>query len=231
VWPRVRFEDGTERALGFSTQPSKYPPAIARARDSPLTEFAPGREGHRLRGRGHRIVESATERLKEERCAILTRLLARNQIFNQHLVRFSWRGELNNPILEIFMPLTVVLAVGLDSSLLARESSDWKSAGYVFTSTGSIREAIGHCRYGDFDLILLGHAIPPDSRERLTFLIRASGSRTPVVCVADPSSDSDSFADATIRNGPISLLQGIRELLAERAKPHMPSQARPGIAA
>jgi hypothetical protein len=160
----------------------------------------------------------------------LNRLFAKNQIFKQYLAGFPAVGA-KYPILETFMPLTVVLAVGLDSSLLAGQSSIWESAGYVVTSTGSIREAIGHFRYGDFDLVLLGHAIPTDSRERLTFLIRASGSRTPVVCVTDSSTDCDSFADATLKNEPSNLLQGIGELLAERAKPPAPSRAMPGIAA
>lgn len=128
------------------------------------------------------------------------------------------------------MPLTVVLAVGLDSSFLARQNSDWKSAGYIVTSTGSIREAIGHIKDGDFDLILLGHAIPTNSRERLTFLIRSSGSRTPVVCVADSSTEHDSFADATIRNEPASLLQSIGEVMAKQG--NRPRRlAMPGIAA
>jgi DNA-binding NtrC family response regulator len=129
------------------------------------------------------------------------------------------------------MPLTVVLAVGLDSSLLAAQNSVWQSAGYFVTSTGSIREAIGHIRDGDFDLVLLGHSIPTDSRERLTFLIRAIGSRTPVVSVTDSSTGCDLFADATIRNEPSNLLQSIGELMAERVKSPAPIRAMPGIAA
>lgn len=129
------------------------------------------------------------------------------------------------------MPLTVVLAVGVDSSLLAGQKSVWQSAGYVFTSTGSIREAIAQIRDGDFDLVLLGNAIPTDSRERFAFLVRAIGSRTPVVSITDSASHRDSFADATMRNEPISLLQGIGELMAERAKWYAPSRTIPGIAA
>jgi DNA-binding response OmpR family regulator len=116
------------------------------------------------------------------------------------------------------MSLTVVLAVGLDSSLLANQSSVWQSAGYLVTSAGTIREAIAHFRDGDFDLVLLGRSIPADSRERLTFLIRASGSQIPVVCVAGSSSDSDTFADATITSEPIKLLEGIGEIMAKRPK-------------
>jgi hypothetical protein len=120
--------------------------------------------------------------------------------------------------LEALMSLTVILAVGLDSSLLANQSSFWQSAGYIVTSTGSIREAIAHFKDGDFDLVLLGCSIPTDSRERLTFLIRSSGSQIPVVCVADSCNDSDSFADATVIGEPVKLLEDIGEIMAKQAK-------------
>jgi len=116
------------------------------------------------------------------------------------------------------MPLTLVLAVGVDSLLLATQGPVWRSAGYIVTSVGSIREAIIQLKDGDFDLVLLSHSIPAESRERLTFLIRSSGMRVPVVCVTDASNGHDSFADATIRNEPDSLLQGIAELFATRVK-------------
>ncbi len=128
------------------------------------------------------------------------------------------------------MSPTVVLAVCLDSSLLTNQSAVWRSAGYYFTFTGSIREAIAHFRDGDFDLVLLGHSIPAESRERLAFLIRASGSRIPVVCIADSSSDVDTFADATIRSEPIKMLEDIEELIANRAKRPAANRAMSRIA-
>jgi DNA-binding NtrC family response regulator len=128
------------------------------------------------------------------------------------------------------MSLTVILAVGLDSSLLTNQGTDWRSAGYIVTSAGSIKEAIAHFKDGDFDLILLGCSIPTESRERLTFLIRSSGSRIPVVCVADSCTDSDSFADATVRNEPIKLLEDIGEIMAKRPRTPAASRAMPGIA-
>jgi DNA-binding response OmpR family regulator len=114
------------------------------------------------------------------------------------------------------MPLTVLLAVGLHSSLLESQRSVWQSAGYHITSADSIREGIAQFHKGDFDLVLLSHSIPAESRERLTFLIRASGSRIPVICVSDSSSSCDSFADATVQGGQDNLLRGIENLLAKR---------------
>jgi hypothetical protein len=133
--------------------------------------------------------------------------------------------------LEGFMPATVVLAVGVDSALLANPCSVWQSAGYFVTFAGSIRDAIVHFRDGDFDLVLLGPSIPADSRERLTFLIRASGARIPVVCISDSSGACDSFADATVRNEAFDLMRGIGEVLTKRAKAPAASGAMPRIAA
>ncbi len=128
------------------------------------------------------------------------------------------------------MSFTVILALGLDS-LVAGQRSVWQSAGYFVTPIKSINEAIAHLREGDFDLVLLGHSIPTDSRERFTFLIRASGSRTPVVSVSDSSTECDSFADATIRNDPAGLLKSIRELMAEHTRANGPSRSAPVFAA
>ena len=93
---------------------------------------------------------------------------------------------------------TAILAVGLDSPGTEADRRTWQSEGYFVTWTNSIREAIEWFRVGDFDLVLLGGSIPPESRERLAFLIRASGSNTPVVSITGSSTDCQSFDDATI---------------------------------
>jgi DNA-binding NtrC family response regulator len=92
----------------------------------------------------------------------------------------------------------------------------WRAAGYIVVSATSIREAIDHFKAGDFDLVLLGDSISKENKERLTFLIRASGSRTPVACIANAPGDFDSFADATLKNDSGVLLTGMGELM-ERA--------------
>jgi DNA-binding NtrC family response regulator len=116
------------------------------------------------------------------------------------------------------MSTIVVLAVCLDSLQPGTQDSAWKSAGYVFTPAGSISEAINHFKAGDFDLVLLGHSIPADSRERLTFLIRATGSHVPVISIAGASGLHDSFADATFRFDSGDLLAGMGKLLAIKAQ-------------
>ncbi len=115
------------------------------------------------------------------------------------------------------MPLIVVLAVGMDSWKLTTESPAWKSQGFIVISAGSINEAIDHFRAGDFDLVLLDQSISPESSERLTFLIRAAGSLTPVVCLAGTSCDSRAFADSTLGNDSNQLMDSMKELLTKKA--------------
>jgi len=116
------------------------------------------------------------------------------------------------------MPITVVLAVGLDAWQLTGHSSALRSAGYVVISAMSSREAIAHFRAGDFDLVLLGDSISMEDKERLTFLIRVSGSTTPVVCIAKSPGDRNRFANATVKGDVNALLKGMRAALAKAAK-------------
>jgi EAL domain-containing protein (putative c-di-GMP-specific phosphodiesterase class I) len=105
----------------------------------------------------------------------------------------------------------------MDSSLIAAQLPAWRSVGYIVTAAHSVREAIDHFKSDDFDLVLLGHSIPAESRERLTFLIRASRSLTPVICIANSPDEWDAFADATITDEPDKLLQKLGEFMAKKA--------------
>jgi DNA-binding NtrC family response regulator len=112
--------------------------------------------------------------------------------------------------------MMVVLAVGLDSTLLRTQASIWKAAGCIVRAAGSIREALQHLRDGDFDLVLLGPFLPPEKRRKLTGLIRALGSRVPVASIAKSSGDRDPFADATLNLEPREMLAAMNDLVAKR---------------
>ena len=111
------------------------------------------------------------------------------------------------------MRVTVVLAVGMDSWQVAAERSMWNSAGYFFVPATSIRDAMNHFRAGDFDLVLLGHSLSAEDKERLTRSIRACGSSTQVVSIAGSHSNLDAFADATLRSDSGNLPMNMRALL------------------
>jgi CheY-like chemotaxis protein len=111
------------------------------------------------------------------------------------------------------MPLTLVLTVGSDSSLLGSRSEVLKSAGYMVVSALSIREAVDRFQDGDFDLIILCHSIPTKDRERLIGLIRALGSLTLIVCIAKTSGQQDAFQTATLNeNDTKEFLADLREI-------------------
>lgn len=93
-----------------------------------------------------------------------------------------------------------------------------RSAGYVVVSAASIKEAINLFHDGDFDLLVLCHSIPTKDRDRLTCLIRASGSRTPVVSVSGKLCECDAFADVTLEDGLNKFLAGINDLLIKQAR-------------
>jgi CheY-like chemotaxis protein len=116
------------------------------------------------------------------------------------------------------MPLTVVLAVGMDAWLLTTQSPIWKAAGYIAVSAASIKEAIDFFKTGDFDLVLMGHSIPVESKQRLIHLIRATGAQTPVVSIEKSPKACDTFADATMHNDAGAVFAGIGKLLAEKTK-------------
>jgi CheY-like chemotaxis protein len=117
------------------------------------------------------------------------------------------------------MHITVVLAVGLDSWRLTSQGSDLRSAGYVVISASSIRDAIEQFKVGDFDLVVLDYSISAEHKERLISLIRASGSRTPVVCIPNSSDDCDSLADGTLQCDASALLTGMEDILAMTPRP------------
>ncbi len=115
------------------------------------------------------------------------------------------------------MSLNIVLAVGLDSWLLAAQAPMWRSSGYVVVSAETIVEALDLYEGGDFDLVLLGHAVPGEKRERFISLIRASGARTPIACIAGDPGDHAQFTGSILNSESRALLAGMNHLLAEEA--------------
>jgi DNA-binding response OmpR family regulator len=122
------------------------------------------------------------------------------------------------------MAVTVVLGVELDPWMLMAQDSQWRSEGYIVIHAYSVRDAIDHFNAGDFDLVLLGCSMTMESKKRLTSLIRASGSYTPVVSIAGSREVCHTFADATLTDDPRELLKGIKEVSAARTR--MPAAMR-----
>ena len=94
-----------------------------------------------------------------------------------------------------------------------------RSAGYLVESAFSTKEAVSQLRSSDFDLVALCHSMSPEDRDRLTGLIRISGSSIPVVTIA-PYSDhlSNACIDGVIDSTPEGLLDGVETALQRAPK-------------
>jgi CheY-like chemotaxis protein len=122
-----------------------------------------------------------------------------------------------------------ILSVGLDPSLSGKRNLLLQSAGYSVTTSSSLKEAANRIRGTDLDLILLCHSIPATDRERMTCLIRASGSFFPVISVAVTSGQRDLFPDATLdEHDQATFLWSIHEILVNSAKKRSMRPVREG---
>jgi CheY-like chemotaxis protein len=81
-----------------------------------------------------------------------------------------------------------------------------------------LKRRVDHFQSGDFDLVLLCHSVPAGDRERLASLIRASGSRIPIVSIAGSLGECDAFANSTLEDGHNKFVAGIRDALSKAKK-------------
>jgi CheY-like chemotaxis protein len=113
---------------------------------------------------------------------------------------------------------TLILSVGLDPAVLHARETVLRSEGYIVVSATSVKEAFQLFQEGDFDLMILGNSLAAKDRERLTCLIRVSGSRIPIASISSTPWEHGIFPEATISENPAELVAGIRRLLAQRFK-------------
>jgi DNA-binding NtrC family response regulator len=117
------------------------------------------------------------------------------------------------------MPITMVLAIGLDSTFLHAQRQALKAAGYFVCSSQSPNAAIDEFREGDFDMVLIGQSVEAERKERLIAMIRDTGSRVPIICVAEPASYFDTMAAAIAAIEPRYEMRSLGDLLVSQKKP------------
>lgn len=112
------------------------------------------------------------------------------------------------------MPVVLILAVGQDPMVLSSRCSILRSAGYLVRPSSSIAEAIDVFEDLDLDLVLLCHSIPVEDRDRLTGVIRSTGSRIPIYTVGSASSDFEAGrADGIVSCRPEALIRELDAVL------------------
>jgi DNA-binding response OmpR family regulator len=117
-----------------------------------------------------------------------------------------------------FSTQALILNVGQDSALLNTRTLILQAAGYSVQAACSIHQAIEDFKAADFDLVLLCHSLALQDRSRLVALIRASGSRIPVVTIAGSGQEADPFADVTVESAPEKLFLCISQVMQKAAR-------------
>ena len=111
-----------------------------------------------------------------------------------------------------------ILSISYDKSLLVTRQMLLENSGYMVTSALGFAEAIEICSGDfDFDLILMGHSMPPKDKAVLLTAIREECS-APLLSIfrqGDPPVSQASF-HINAQEGPVALLQKVREALEER---------------
>jgi CheY-like chemotaxis protein len=139
------------------------------------------------------------------------------------------------------MAHTVVLAIGHDPLLLQARSTRLQAAGYTVESFLSLKQALAQFRAGDFDLVIVCYSIPPEEREHLSSGIRAHSALTPIIQILEEPANAGldrtgpdnvdthkadlhvndpraPWADGTVHDDPVRLLNALREALVLAAK-------------
>jgi CheY-like chemotaxis protein len=125
------------------------------------------------------------------------------------------------------MKAALILFVGKDALIMDARTSPLRAAGRTVVSAFSIKKAAERFLGCDFDLILLDNSLPAIDADRITCLIRASGSLAPVVSIASERDYKNQFADMTVGSDLVSLRIGVRNGLAKSAK--LPAAFAPSL--
>jgi DNA-binding response OmpR family regulator len=109
-----------------------------------------------------------------------------------------------------------ILSISYDSSL--RKSREWilEREGYAVASAASFGEAINFCRTELFDLVVIGHCIPSNNKQRIIAALR-SVRETPVLALLEPGAPHVPEADYSVESltGPRELTAVIKKILAK----------------
>jgi DNA-binding response OmpR family regulator len=107
-----------------------------------------------------------------------------------------------------------ILSIGYDEPLLLTRQYILQQAGFTVVSALRLEEAIRHCKHQKFDLIVLGHSIPPTDKTRLIAAgKKLAGCPTLSITGSDqsPHPGVDYSVDAS--EGPRALVHAIQAVL------------------
>ena len=90
----------------------------------------------------------------------------------------------------------------------------FEQAGFEVVSALGFSEAIAHCAEGKFDVVVLGHTLPPKDKTALVSALR-DRCHCPVLSIRKPGQGKDPDADYSVDagEGPEAMLAALREAL------------------
>lgn len=109
-----------------------------------------------------------------------------------------------------------ILSISYDRALLQTRSMLLEEAGFEVVSASSFRQAFELCRAGEFDLLIIGHSIPPRDKASLIASAR-HGSKAPVLSIRTDTEPPAPGADFSVfgLEGPKILLEAVNEAFAK----------------
>ncbi|MEO8726200.1 MAG: hypothetical protein ABI383_08755 [Acidobacteriaceae bacterium] len=124
----------------------------------------------------------------------------------------------------------VALHVGADAMLLSTRTDVLRRTGLRIVPASSVPEAVRMFLAGDYDLVIVCHSVPADSRRALTNLVHSHSSSVPVILVTIVP-EQDLFVDAIVDGEAAKLVAEIPQILSRwvpmTALSSRPSSERP----
>ncbi len=108
-----------------------------------------------------------------------------------------------------------ILSVSNNPRLLLARNDMLALAGYAVSSPRSPQEAIQLYRQNAYDVIVIGHSVPPPERAAIIRAIQGIGPRVPIIFAAPAGEPPELLADETADIGnPDALIQALNRVLA-----------------
>jgi DNA-binding response OmpR family regulator len=105
-----------------------------------------------------------------------------------------------------------ILSISYDRALLQTRRMLLEEAGFEVISASSFREAFDLCRVGAFDLLIIGHSIPPNDKASMIAAARRTA-KAPILSIRTDTEPPAQGADFSVfgLEGPKVLLEAVKE--------------------
>ena len=107
-----------------------------------------------------------------------------------------------------------VLSISYDESIMKTRHYIFEQAGFDVISVWGFSDAMAQCKDGKFDLVVLGHTLPPQDKTALVSALREK-CHCPIVSIRKPGQSKHPDADYSVDagEGPEAVLAAVRHAL------------------